>query len=83
MTNTTLEAINIKTALSFRPGRCTETNLYYKRLYLTVELRDKNKINRTDFQSVAVTNHILCFCCKSQPLRFAYRILFHRDFEFD
>ena len=30
MTNTTLEAVNIKAALSFRPGRCVEINLYYK-----------------------------------------------------
>ena len=35
MTNTTLEAVNIKTALSFRPGRCVEINLYYK---LTINL---------------------------------------------
>ena len=33
MTNTTLEAVNIKIALSFRPCRCVEINLYYKLLY--------------------------------------------------
>jgi hypothetical protein len=38
MTNTTLEADNIKTALSFRIGRCVEINLYHKLLYLTIEL---------------------------------------------
>ena len=38
MTNTTFEAVNIKTALSFRPGRCVEVNLYHKLLYLTIEL---------------------------------------------
>ena len=44
MTNTTLEAVNIKTALSVRPGRCVEFNLHYKLLYLTMELLNKNKL---------------------------------------
>ena len=38
MTNTTLEAVNIQTALSFRPGQCVECHLDYKLLYLTIEL---------------------------------------------
>ena len=35
MISTTLEAVNIKSALSFRPGRFVEINIYYKLLYLT------------------------------------------------
>ena len=60
MNNTTLEAVNIYTDLSFTPGLCVEMNccmnLYYNIfIYL---LNCKRKVNTTlaDLQSVTVTN---------------------------
>ena len=37
-------------------------------------------MNSTDLQSVTVTNHFILFIF-SQPLRFAHRVLLHRDFD--
>jgi hypothetical protein len=80
--NTILEAVNIKTALSFRPGRCVEINLYSKILYLTKLLYFKNK-NESYWLPVSSGNKQLFFLFffLSQPFRFAFRILLHRDFD--